>query len=69
MEEFQVTVDERTYPLQGFYGSGNPEPVECFGTYPLPEAQMDRFFMKLSIGYPGKSEEKTFWIASAAEIL
>jgi MoxR-like ATPase len=33
-------------------------PVECFGTYPLPEAQMDRFFLKLSIGYPEKSEEK-----------
>jgi len=33
-------------------------PIESFGTYPLPEAQMDRFFLKLTIGYPDKSEEK-----------
>ncbi len=60
MEEFQVTVDGKTYPLpRPFMVLATQNPVECFGTYPLPEAQMDRFFMKLSIGYPGKSEEKT----------
>lgn len=60
MEEFQVTVDGKTYTLpRPFMVLATQNPVECFGTYPLPEAQMDRFFMKLSIGYPGKSEEKT----------
>lgn len=60
MEEFQVTVDGKTYPLpRPFMVLATQNPVECFGTYPLPEAQMDRFFMKLSIGYPGKNGEKT----------
>jgi MoxR-like ATPase len=60
MEEFQVTVDGKTYHLpRPFMVLATQNPVECFGTYPLPEAQMDRFFMKLSIGYPGKNEEKT----------
>jgi MoxR-like ATPase len=60
MEESQVTVDGKTYALpRPFMVLATQNPVECFGTYPLPEAQMDRFFMKLSIGYPDKSEEKT----------
>lgn len=59
MEENQVTVDGKTYQLpKPFMVLATQNPVECFGTYPLPEAQMDRFFLKLSIGYPGKSEEK-----------
>lgn len=59
MEEFQVTVDGKTYMLpRPFMVLATQNPVECFGTYPLPEAQMDRFFLKLSIGYPDKSEEK-----------
>lgn len=59
MEENQVTVDGTTYKLpKPFMVLATQNPVECFGTYPLPEAQMDRFFLKLSIGYPGKSEEK-----------
>lgn len=59
MEEGQVTVDGKTYQLpRPFMVLATQNPVECFGTYPLPEAQMDRFFLKLSIGYPEKSEEK-----------
>ncbi|MEN2773748.1 AAA family ATPase [Acetivibrio clariflavus] len=59
MEENQVTVDGKTYQLpKPFMVLATQNPVESFGTYPLPEAQMDRFFLKLSIGYPGKNEEK-----------
>ncbi|OPZ92945.1 MAG: ATPase family associated with various cellular activities (AAA) [Firmicutes bacterium ADurb.Bin419] len=59
MEENQVSVDGKTYQLpKPFMVLATQNPVECFGTYPLPEAQMDRFFLKLSIGYPEKSEEK-----------
>src|SRR5690606_22702314 len=59
MEEYQVTVDGKTYPLpKPFMVLATQNPIESFGTYPLPEAQMDRFFIKLSIGYPEKDEEK-----------
>lgn len=59
MEEYQVTVDGKTYPLpKPFMVLATQNPIESFGTYPLPEAQMDRFFLKLSIGYPEKDEEK-----------
>jgi len=59
MEEFQVTVDGKTYKLPSpFMVLATQNPIESFGTYPLPEAQMDRFFLKLTIGYPDKSEEK-----------
>lgn len=59
MEEFQVTVDGKTYKLpRPFMVLATQNPIESFGTYPLPEAQMDRFFLKLTIGYPDKSEEK-----------
>ncbi|HEY9059981.1 MAG TPA: MoxR family ATPase [Pseudobacteroides sp.] len=58
MEEFQVTVDRKTYSLpRPFMVLATQNPVECFGTYPLPEAQMDRFFLKLTIGYPGREGE------------
>lgn len=60
MEEAQVTIDGKTYPLpQPFMVLATQNPIESYGTYLLPEAQMDRFFLKLSIGYPSKSEEKT----------
>lgn len=59
MEEFQVTVDGKTFPLpKPFMVLATQNPIESFGTYPLPEAQMDRFFMKITIGYPEKDEEK-----------
>ncbi len=58
MEEFQVTVDGKTYPLpRPFMVLATQNPIESFGTYPLPEAQLDRFFLKLTIGYPDKNQE------------
>ncbi|MGI6114614.1 AAA family ATPase [Luoshenia tenuis] len=58
MEENQVTVDGVTYAVpQPFLVLATQNPVEYLGTYPLPEAQLDRFFMRLSIGYPSVGEE------------
>jgi MoxR-like ATPase len=58
MEENQVTVDGRTYPVPSpFIVMATQNPVEYLGTYPLPEAQLDRFFMKISLGYPTAAEE------------
>jgi MoxR-like ATPase len=58
MEEKQVTVDAVTYALpQPFMVLATQNPVEFVGTYPLPEAQMDRFFMRISIGYPSIEDE------------
>ncbi len=59
MEERQVTVDGVTYPIpEPFMVLATQNPVEYLGTYPLPEAQLDRFLMKISIGYPGRNMEK-----------
>jgi len=58
MEEYQVTVDGVTYPLpKPFLVLATQNPVEFVGTYPLPEAQMDRFFMRIAIGYPSVEDE------------
>jgi MoxR-like ATPase len=58
MEESQVTVDGITHPLpRPFMVMATQNPVDFVGTYPLPEAQMDRFFMRVSIGYPSIEEE------------
>ena len=58
MEERQVTVDGITMPLpRPFLVIATQNPVEMHGTFPLPEAQLDRFLMKLDIGYPGEEEE------------
>ncbi|NLG04282.1 MAG: MoxR family ATPase [Clostridia bacterium] len=58
MAEGQVSVDGVTYPLPDpFMVIATQNPVEFLGTYPLPEAQMDRFMMRLSIGYPDKEQE------------
>lgn len=58
MEENQLTIDGETHLLgQPFFVIATQNPVENSGTYPLPEAQLDRFFMKLSIGYPNFEEE------------
>lgn len=60
MEERQITVEGNTIKLQRpFFVIATQNPVEQFGTFPLPEAQLDRFFMKLSLGYPDVNEEKT----------
>jgi MoxR-like ATPase len=58
MQERQVTLGDRTYPLpQPFLVLATQNPIEQEGTYPLPEAQMDRFMLKLSVGYPSLDEE------------
>jgi MoxR-like ATPase len=58
MEEYQVTVDgvSRLVP-QPFFVIATQNPIEYQGTFPLPEAQMDRFMLSLSLGYPSESEE------------
>ncbi len=59
MEERQVSMDGIIYDLpRPFMVMATQNPVETYGTYHLPEAQMDRFIMKLSMGYPTKEEEK-----------
>lgn len=58
MQEGQVTVDGVTYPLpRPFMIMATQNPVDMAGTYPLPEAQIDRFLMKLSVGYPSNQVE------------
>ena len=58
MGEGQVTVDGVTYPLeQPFMVLATQNPVEFEGTFPLPEAQLDRFFLRLTLGYPSVAEE------------
>nr|MBR4280070.1 MoxR family ATPase [Clostridia bacterium] len=58
MEEQQVTVDGVTHPLpKPFIVLATQNPGEFVGTYPLPEAQMDRFFLRISIGYPTVEQE------------
>lgn len=58
MEEYQVTVDgvSRPVPLP-FFAIATQNPIEYQGTFPLPEAQMDRFMLSLSLGYPSEDEE------------
>jgi MoxR-like ATPase len=59
MNEGQVTADNRTYPLpRPFMVLATQNPIEHHGTYPLPESQLDRFMMRITIGYPGASSEK-----------
>lgn len=58
MDEYQVSVDGETYELpKPFMVMATQNPIECVGTFPLPEAQMDRFLLKISLGYPDAREE------------
>jgi len=73
MEERQVSVDGVTYPLEPpFMVMATQNPIEYEGTYPLPEAQLDRFTMRVSLGYPPLAEEarmldeQTSWGAGSA---
>ena len=59
MQEHQVTIGDQTYALPNpFMVLATQNPLEQEGTYPLPEAQIDRFMMKVVIGYPTKREER-----------
>ena len=58
MEEGQITVDGTSHPMQQpFMVMATQHPIESYGTFPLPEAQMDRFFMRLSMGYMDRQQE------------
>ena len=59
MQERQVTIGDETFPLEEpFMVLATQNPIEQEGTYPLPEAQMDRFMLKLKVGYPSRTEER-----------
>ena len=71
MQERQVTLGDTTYPLdEPFLVMATQNPIEQEGTYPLPEAQVDRFMLKLRITYPGAEEERAILdrMAFAAQI-
>src|ERR671915_1018894 len=58
MEERQVTIDGEAHPLSPIFTVlATENPIEYEGTYPLPEAQLDRFLLKILIGYPSPEEE------------
>jgi MoxR-like ATPase len=60
MEERQITVDGVTYPMEEpFLVLATQNPIEYEGTFPLPEAQLDRFMMRISLGYPESGDEMT----------
>lgn len=59
MAEYQVTVDGETHPLPDpFFVIATQNPVDLVGTYPLPDSQLDRFLMRISMGYPGDEAER-----------
>jgi MoxR-like ATPase len=59
MEEKQITVEGATHPLDDpFFVIGTQNPLDQSGTFPLPESQLDRFMMKISLGYPGRVAER-----------
>src|SRR5438309_3667089 len=59
MQERQVTIGDRTYPLpQPFIVMATQNPIEQEGTYPLPEAQIDRFMLMVKVGYPSREDER-----------
>ena len=59
MQEYQVTLEGETIPLpEPFIAIATQNPIEYEGTFPLPEAQLDRFMIKLSIGYPSREDER-----------
>src|SRR5438874_1883729 len=69
MQEYHVTAGGRTYPLElPFFVLATQNPVEQEGTYPLPEAQLDRFMFMVNIGYPTKKEERAIVRATTMEL-
>jgi MoxR-like ATPase len=68
MQERQVTIGDKTYKLpEPFLVLATQNPIEQEGTYPLPEAQVDRFMLKIKISYPNKEEEKRIMEQQTAE--
>ncbi len=67
MQEGRVTLDDRTFVLPSpFLVMATQNPLEHHGTYPLPESQLDRFLMRLTIGYPGEEAERRILLESAS---
>jgi MoxR-like ATPase len=67
MQEYQVTAGSNTYELeQPFFVMATQNPIEQEGTYPLPEAQLDRFMLSINIGYPSREEERRIVNATTA---
>ena len=59
MQEREVTISGKTYDLpQPFFTIATQNPIEQEGTYPLPEAQLDRFMFNIKVGYPSATEEE-----------
>ena len=70
MEERQVTVDGQTYPMVSpFMVMATQNPLESYGTFPLPEAQIDRFFMRLSMGYMAREQELAVIARPSSQVL
>jgi MoxR-like ATPase len=71
MAEKQVTIEGKTYKLPNVFSViATQNPVEQYGTFPLPESQLDRFMMKISIGYPSHQAEKEILkVGSTQEVL
>ena len=68
MQERQVTLGEETYPLPDpFLVMATQNPLEQEGTYPLPEAQVDRFMLKVVVGYPNRAEERAILDTMASD--
>tara|TARA_B100000809_G_scaffold264321_1_gene319848 strand:+ start:1478 stop:2464 length:987 start_codon:yes stop_codon:yes gene_type:complete len=68
MQEGEISMDDETFQLpQPFMVMATQNPLEHHGTYPLPESQVDRFLMRLTIGYPGESAERQILMESTKE--
>jgi MoxR-like ATPase len=68
MEERQITVGDRSYPLEDlFMVMATQNPIEQEGTYPLPEAQLDRFLLHVEVGYPSKEDERRILVLNRDE--
>ena len=68
MEERQISVGEKTYPLDGlFLVMATQNPIEQEGTYPLPEAQLDRFLLHVEVGYPSVEDERRILVLNRDE--
>ena len=68
MNERSVTVDGETRPLpEPFLVLATQNPIEYLGTYPLPESQLDRFLMRIALGYPAAEEERRLLVSGGAD--
>jgi MoxR-like ATPase len=68
MEERQISVGDKTYPLEGlFMVMATQNPIEQEGTYPLPEAQLDRFLLHVQVGYPSVADERRILVLNRDE--